>query len=268
MSTAFADLNTTEAAGRFSARLLAGKVAVVTGASRGIGRATALRLAEAGARVVVNYRSDEHSARALCDELVEQGAESFTFRADCARPDEARGLIEATDAAFGRVDVVVANAGIWEGAPIAELDEGLWDRVIDVNLKGTWAVCHAAVPHLKRRGGSIVIVSSTAGQRGEAGYSNYAASKGGQISFAKSLSSELAPDIRVNCVAPGWVDTELNDPVFEDLAYKRSVAGNIPLRRIASADDVACSIVFLASDLARHITGEVLNVNGGAVLCG
>jgi len=113
-----------------------------------------------------------------------------------------------------------------------------------------------------------VIVSSTAGQRGEAGYSNYAASKGGQISFAKSLATELAPDVRVNCVAPGWVDTELNDPVFGDRSYKRTVAEAIPLRRIATADDVACSIVFLASDLARHITGEVLNVNGGAVLCG
>jgi 3-oxoacyl-[acyl-carrier protein] reductase len=253
---------------QFSPRLLAGKVAVVTGASRGIGRATAFRLAEAGARVVVNYRSDEQSARALCGELLDIGAESFAFRADCAQPDEGRALISSAADEFGGVDLVVANAGIWEGAPIAQLDEELWDRVIDVNLKGTWSVCHAAAPQLKKRGGNIVIVSSTAGQRGEAGYSNYAASKGGQISFAKSLATELAPDVRVNCVAPGWVDTELNDPVFGDTAYKRTVADNIPLRRIATADDVACSIVFLASDLARHITGEVLNVNGGAVLCG
>jgi 3-oxoacyl-[acyl-carrier protein] reductase len=140
--------------------------------------------------------------------------------------------------------------------------------VLDVNLKGTWAVCHAAASDLVHTRGNIVIVSSTAGQRGEAGYSNYAASKGGQISFAKSLATELAPHVRVNCVAPGWVDTELNDAVFANPVYKQKVAEDIPLKRIAGADDVACSIVFLASDLARHITGEVLNVNGGAVLCG
>jgi 3-oxoacyl-[acyl-carrier protein] reductase len=126
--------------------LLAGKVAVVTGASRGIGRATALRLSEAGARVVVNYRSDEQSARALCGELLDIGAESFAFRANCAQPDEARALISSAAEEFGGVDLVVANAGIWEGAPIAQLDESLWDRVIDVNLKGTWSVCHAAAP--------------------------------------------------------------------------------------------------------------------------
>jgi len=120
----------------------------------------------------------------------------------------------------------------------------------------------------RQRQGSIVIVSSTAGQRGEAGYSNYAASKGGQISFAKSLAAELAPEIRVNCVAPGWVDTEMNDPVFRDNGYRRATEQNIPLGRIATADDVALSIVFLLSDWSRHITGEVLNVNGGAVLCG
>jgi 3-oxoacyl-[acyl-carrier protein] reductase len=120
----------------------------------------------------------------------------------------------------------------------------------------------------RERRGSIVIVSSTAGQRGEAGYSNYAASKGGQISFTKSLATELAPDIRVNAVAPGWVETELNDGVFADEAYKRRLTEAIPLRRIATADDVALSVVFLASDWSRHVTGEILNVNGGAVLCG
>jgi 3-oxoacyl-[acyl-carrier protein] reductase len=149
------------------------------------------------------------------------------------------------------------------------MSEELWDRVIDANLKGTWAACRAVVPFMKRQHrGSIVIVSSTAGQRGEAGYSNYAASKGGQISFTKALSTELAPDIRVNSVAPGWVDTALNDEVFGDGPNKEKIVEGIPLRRIATADDVALSIVFLASDWARHITGEILNVNGGAVLCG
>jgi 3-oxoacyl-[acyl-carrier protein] reductase len=145
----------------------------------------------------------------------------------------------------------------------------LWDNVVDANLKGTWAACRAAVPVMKRqKRGNIVVVSSTAGQRGEAGYSNYAASKGGQISFTKSLAAELAPDIRVNAVAPGWIETEMNETVFSDEEYKRSVVEAIPLRRIASADDVALSVLFLASDWSRHITGEILNVNGGAVLCG
>jgi 3-oxoacyl-[acyl-carrier protein] reductase len=149
------------------------------------------------------------------------------------------------------------------------MTETLWDRVIDANLKGTWAVCHAAVPAMKKaKRGAIVIVSSTAGQRGEAGYSNYAASKGGQISFTKALASELAPHIRVNSVAPGWVDTDMNTEAFVDKQYEQSVINAIPLRRIATADDVALSIVFLASDWSRHITGEILNLNGGSVLCG
>ncbi|MGH9944244.1 MAG: SDR family NAD(P)-dependent oxidoreductase, partial [Pyrinomonadaceae bacterium] len=167
------------------------------------------------------------------------------------------------------LDLLVANAGIWEGAPVEEMSEELWDRVIDANLKGTWTVCRAAVPLMKKgAGGSIVIVSSTAGQRGEAGYANYAASKGGQISLTKSLAVELAPNIRVNAVAPGWIETEMNTGVFGDEEYKRKVTEAIPLRRIASADDVALSVLFLASDWARHITGEILNVNGGSVLCG
>src|SRR5205085_11935837 len=154
-------------------------------------------------------------------------------------------------------------------APIEELSEALWDRVIDANLKGTWAATRAVVPVMKRQQrGAIVIVSSTAGQPGEAGYSNYAASKGGQISFTKSLAVELAPDIRVNAVAPGWVDTEMNEAVFGDDDHKRAIIEAIPLRRIAAADDVALAVLFLASDWSRHITGEILNVNGGSVLCG
>jgi 3-oxoacyl-[acyl-carrier protein] reductase len=167
------------------------------------------------------------------------------------------------------LDILVANAGIWEGAPIETITEEVWDRVVDINLKGTWTVCQAAVRVMKQQSaGTIVIVSSTAGQRGEAGYSNYAASKGGQISFTKALASELAPGIRVNCVAPGWVYTPLNDTVFGDSEYQDGVIEGIPLNRIATADDIAVPILFLASDWSRHITGEILNVNGGAVMCG
>jgi 3-oxoacyl-[acyl-carrier protein] reductase len=249
--------------------LLAGKTAIVTGASRGIGRATALRLAEAGANVVVNYFRQKEEAEAVAEECRALGVKAFTAQADVADLGEVNSLIAETLERFGSIDLVVANAGIWEGAPIDEMQEALWDKVLDANLKGTWTVCHAATRVFKEKGGgNIVIVSSTAGQRGEAGYSNYAASKGGQISFTKALSNELAPSIRVNCVAPGWVDTGLNGEVFADEGFYKRVVENIPLKRVATADDVALSIVFLASDWARHITGEVININGGAVLCG
>jgi 3-oxoacyl-[acyl-carrier protein] reductase len=253
----------------FPADLLRDRVAIVTGGSRGIGRSTVLRLAEAGCNVVINYRQNHAAARDTARRARERSAEAITIAADISRNGEAFALAEQAVTHFGRVDILVANAGIWEGARVEEMPEALWDRVLEVNLKGTWNACRAVVPVMKRQGqGSIVIVSSTAGQRGEAHYSSYAASKGGQISFTKSLAVELAPLIRVNCVAPGWVDTELNDPVFHSDGFKQHVAGAVPLQRIAQPGDVARSIVFLASDWAQHITGEVLNVNGGAVLCG
>lgn len=249
--------------------LLGGQVAIVTGGSRGIGRATVQRLAEAGANIVINYLRNQQAAEESAAQARAAGVLATTVRADVGRLDEAHRLVEAALRQFGRVDLLVANAGIWEGAPIHEMPEHLWDRVLEANLRGTWASCRAVTPVMKKqRSGSIVIVSSTAGQRGEAGYSNYAASKGGQISLAKSLAVELAPEIRVNCVAPGWVDTEMNAPVFGANGTRHEIAATIPLKRIATADDVALSIVFLGSGWARHITGEVLNVNGGAVLCG
>jgi 3-oxoacyl-[acyl-carrier protein] reductase len=250
--------------------LLRDRVAIVTGGSRGIGRATVVRLAEAGAHVVVNYLTHDREADLAVRAARDLGVEALPVQADVSRGDAAERLIDAALEHFGQLDVLVANAGIWEGSPVEEMPEELWDRVLDSNLRGTFTCCRAVVPCMKARSrGSIVIVSSTAGQRGEAGYSNYAASKGGQISFAKSLATELAPHIRVNCVAPGWVDTEMNDPVFHrNNGFKRHVEEAIPLRRIATPDDVALAIAFLASDWSRHITGEVLNLNGGSVLCG
>lgn len=249
--------------------LFSGKTAVVTGASRGVGRATALRLAESGANVVVNYLSAEEKAETVVELCREKGVEAIAVQGDVSLWQDAHNLANKTVEKFGRIDLLVLNAGIWEGAPIEEMSEETWNRVLNTNLKAAWAMTKACVPHMKKQpNGAIVLVSSTAGQRGEANYSNYAASKGGQISFTKALASELCPKIRVNCVAPGWIETAMVRPVFEDAEYKASVIKSIPLQRMATTDDVALSICFLLSDWSRHITGEILNINGGAVLCG
>lgn len=250
-------------------QLFAGKTAVVTGASRGVGRACALRFAQAGANVVVNYLQDVEAAQETVELCREKNVRAVPIQADAAKPADADKIRQAAVEMFGRVDVLVINAGIWKGAPVDEMSEELWDAVLDTNLKSAWAMSRALVPEIKKQeSGAIVLVSSTAGQRGEANYSNYAASKGGQISFTKALAMELAPKIRVNCVAPGWIETAMVRPVFEDENYKRQVLEAIPLKRMAATDDVALAICFLASDWARHITGEILNINGGSVLCG
>jgi len=250
---------------------LAGCAAVITGGSRGIGRAVTERLADLGANVVVNYVSDREAAEEVVRAARGRGVDAIAVQADVADLKEAQKLIEATIARFKRVDILICNAGIWEGAPIDEMAEPLWNRTIEINLKGTWTVCRAAIPHMKKQCfGRIVIVSSTAGQRGEANYSNYAASKGGQIAFTKALSTELGPyGINVNAVAPGWVDTEMSSlALSDDSKQRKAIAAEIPVGRIATADDIAGPIVFLSSHWARHITGEILNVNGGSVLCG
>lgn len=249
---------------------LTGRVAVVTGASRGIGRAVAERLSELGAHVVVNYARDRKAADEVVELARKAGVDAVAIQADVSRIDGARKLISEALGHFKRLDFLICNAGIWEGAPVESMTEEIWDRTIDINLKGTWTVCREAVPQMIEQGfGRIVIVSSTAGQRGEANYSNYAASKGGQISFTKALSTELAPHgINVNAVAPGWVDTELSGEPLGDPEGRRQIERAIPIGRVATADDIAWPIVFLCSAWARHITGEVLNVNGGSVLCG
>ena len=245
-------------------------VAVVTGGSRGIGRAAVDCFARLGAHVVVNYVSDERAAAETARAAEAAGVKAITVRADISRLGEAQGLIDEAIEEFGRIDFLVCNAGIWEAAPIEEMSEELWDRTMDLNLKGAWTVCRSAVPHMKKQTfGRIVIVSSTAGQRGEAGVSNYAASKGGQISFTKSLAAELASfGINVNAVAPGWVDTDMCAEVFADEDFRKSIEKTIPLGRVATAHDIGWPIVFLCSNWARNITGEILNVNGGSVLCG
>jgi 3-oxoacyl-[acyl-carrier protein] reductase len=249
--------------------LFAGKTAIVTGASRGVGRATALRLAEAGANVVVNFLSRADEAAAAVAECENHGVAALAVQGDVSEWQAAQRIAHETLEKFGQIDLLVLNAGIWEGAPIEEMSEETWNRVLNTNLKAAWAMTKSCVPAMKKReSGAIVLVSSTAGQRGEANYSNYAASKGGQISFTKALATELCPKIRVNCVAPGWIETAMVRPVFEDESYKQKVIGSIPLQRMATTDDVALSICFLLSDWSRHITGEILNINGGSVLCG
>jgi 3-oxoacyl-[acyl-carrier protein] reductase len=246
------------------------RVALITGGSRGIGRAIVDLLATLGVHVAINFVSDEASASSAVSSAREIGVRAFAIAANVSSLAESERLVQVTLQHFDRLDFLICNAGIWEGAPVEEISEELWDRTVDVNLKGTWTVCRAAVPVMKEQSfGRIVIISSTAGQRGEADVSNYAASKGGQISFTKSLSPELAKyGINVNCVAPGWVHTDMTDDVYDDDERLKKVINTIPLGRMATPEEIAGPVVFLCSNWANHITGEILNVNGGSVLCG
>jgi len=247
---------------------LAGKVAIITGGSRGIGRAVVDLLSSFGTKIVVNYLRDEQAATATVEMARARGVDAAAIQADVSQLREAERLVNETLERFGRIDFLICNAGIWEGDQVESISEELWDKTIGINLKGTWAVCRAAVPVMKQqRSGRIVIVSSTAGQRGEANYSNYAASKGGQISFTKSLSTELATfGINVNGVAPGWVETEMTQGVFGDKQRREAIVKEIPKGRVATPEDIAGPIVFLCSVWADHITGDILSVNGGSVL--
>src|SRR5437868_3985220 len=246
------------------------RVALVTGGSRGIGRAAIECFARLGANVVVNYVRDQGAAQQVVSEAEARGVGALAVQADVSDSGQAQKLVDEAVQRFERIDFLVCNAGIWEGSAIDQMTEEVWDRTIDLNLKGTWAACHAAVPQMKRQQfGRIVIVSSTAGQRGEGNVSNYAASKGGQISFTKSLAAELGPfGINVNSVAPGWVNTDMCADVFAQPGYRKSVEDGIPVGRVATPEDIAWPIVFLCTEWARHINGEILNVNGGSVLCG
>ncbi len=251
---------------------LAGKAALITGGSRGIGAAAVKLFAQAGADVVFNYHRNREAARQVEQEARKHGTRVESLKADLGRMADAKKLVKYAVERLGRLDILVANAGIWsaEDAPIEKLGEREWDETLRVNLKSVYAVTHfAAEPMIAQRSGRIIAISSTAGQRGEAFHADYAASKGGIISFVKGLSTELAPhNILVNCVAPGWVDTDMSKPVLETKAGAKFVLEQIPLGRVATAEEIAGPILFLASDLATFITGEILNVNGGAVLCG
>lgn len=251
---------------------LQNQVAVVTGGSRGIGAAAVTLFATAGARVVFSYRKAAGAAQGIVRRSGGRTGNVVAVRADVARMADAKRLVGEAVRRFGRLDILVANAGIWNAkpAPIESLSERQWDATMDVNLKGAYSVIHYAVPQMiQQKSGRIIVISSTAGQRGEAYHSHYGASKGGVISLAKGLAAELAPyGILVNCVAPGWVDTEMCAPVVRDRGEFRKALSTIPLRRFARPEEIAMPVLFLASEMASYITGEILNVNGGSVLCG
>ena len=248
---------------------LSGTTALITGGSRGIGRATALLLARAGARVAVSYHRDASAANDVVAEARKLGSEAMALGGDVADPAEARQLVRDVLAAWQQLDLLVVNAGIWEPDEAGRGDLAIWDRTLAVNVRGAFLVADAAVPHLARTKGKIVFISSTAGQRGEAGHSAYASSKGALISYTKSLAAELGPKgVRVNCVAPGWVATDMTGATLADSSRRREIESSIPLGHVADPDEIAGAVLFLISDLARHVQGEILNVNGGSVLVG
>jgi 3-oxoacyl-[acyl-carrier protein] reductase len=249
------------------------RVALITGGSRGIGAATVRLFVEAGAKVVFNYQS----SRTRAEEIVQRcDAENcHAVQSDLNGTEPAQKLVAAAIARFGRLDILVANHGIWppDDAPIERMSDQQWHRTVAVNLDSVFSLVRHSVAQMKKQGGSpaghIVLVSSTAGQRGEAFHSDYAATKGALISMTKGLSTELAHDrIYINCVAPGWVNTDMSAPALNDPATRDRIFKVIPLGRVGKPEEIAAPILFLCTPHAGFITGEVFNVNGGAVLVG
>lgn len=248
---------------------LAGKRALITGGSRGIGAATARLFAEFGVHVAIGYRSRREDADRLIEQIKSRGVNGCAFSTDIATREGADQLVQQAARALGGLDFFVGNAGIWpvDDVPVADMDDARWRRTMAENVDSMFFTTRAAA-RVMNDGGRIVLVASTAGQRGEAMHADYAASKGAMISYVKSLCIELAPrGITVNSVAPGWVDTEMCETPFAG-GGRDAIARAIPLGRIAAPRDIGGPIVFLCSNLARHITGEIVNVNGGSVLAG
>jgi 3-oxoacyl-[acyl-carrier protein] reductase len=251
---------------------LAGKAALITGGSRGIGAAAVKMFAQAGADVIFSYNKAKEAAQQVEQEAGKHGTRVEGFKADVSRHADNKKLVDHAIARLGRLDVVVANAGVWnaEDLPIEEMTEKQWDDMMRINLKSVYSIIHFSVPQMmKQRSGKIIPITSTAAQRGESFHTHYGASKGGVVSLVKGLSTELARhNILVNSVAPGWVATDMSNPVINTKAGGKAIASAIPLGRAATAEEIAGPILFLASDLANFLVGEIINVNGGSVLCG
>jgi len=245
---------------------LTGKTALVTGGSRGIGRAISLALAERGASVAVNYVSNQDAAARVVDSISDRGGRAVSIQGDVAISDDAKRLVEVTAQAFGGLHILVNNAGLTQDDLILRMSEDAWDRVLDVDLRGAFLCTKAALrPMIRQRWGRIVNIASVAGLVGNAGQANYAAAKAGLIGFTKAVAKEVASrTITANAVAPGLVATEMTAGLTE--GQQQAVMRLVPLGRGATPEDIAPAVVFLASDEASYITGQVLAVDGGLVM--
>ncbi len=243
--------------------LLTGKTALVTGATRGIGRAIALKFAAEGADVAFTYRSQHEAAQSLIEELQALGVKTKAYASDAASFEDAHKVVEDVRSEFGHIDILVNNAGVTRDGLMMRMDETQWDTVIDNNLKSAFNFIHACTPVMARqRGGSIICMSSVVGLAGNAGQCNYAASKAGLVGLTKSIAKEMGSrGIRANCIAPGFITTDMTSAVSEDM--RKEWEKQIPLRRSGTPEDVANVALFLASDLSAYVTGQVLSCCGG-----
>ena len=246
--------------------LLDGKCALVTGASRGIGRAVALQLASEGAKVALNFAGNEAAANAVCEEIKSAGGQAILVKADVSDEAAVQQMVQTVAEAFGRIDILVNNAGITRDGLLARMKEEDWDAVLSTNLKGVFLTTKAATKlMMKQRAGRIVNMASVVGVTGNAGQANYSAAKAGVIGFTKTIAKELASrGITANAVAPGFIDTDMTS-ALSDKAKEAALSG-IPLGRMGTPEDIAAAVLFLVSDQASYITGQVLNVDGGMVM--
>lgn len=243
--------------------LLTGKTALVTGATRGIGRAIALKFAAEGADVAFTYKSQHEAAQSLIEELQALGVKTKAYASDAASFEDAHKVVEDVRSEFGHIDILVNNAGVTRDGLMMRMDETQWDTVIDNNLKSAFNFIHACTPVMARqRGGSIICMSSVVGLAGNAGQCNYAASKAGLVGLTKSIAKEMGSrGIRANCIAPGFITTDMTSAVSEEM--RKEWEKQIPLRRSGTPEDVANVALFLASDLSAYVTGQVLSCCGG-----